>query len=242
MSEPRLTLRLPDGALRTVGVEAVVGRSRAATVVIADPRVSTVHAELSWRDGRFVALARGGRLTVDGQAAREVPLGIGSRILLCPGVALEVVDIEAAEVEGVPPTAGRAALTLSAGPDRVEIRAGAQAAPVLVLAGLPARLLGHLLAAGGPVPWDEAAATLWPDEAALRTRRAPLRADGWTAIDERRHRNRFDQVLAALRTQLEQVRPGRWVTLRQGVLAVELGTGDRCEGLTAPGGPDGPPR
>jgi hypothetical protein len=154
-----------------VGPEAIIGRSAVATVRIADPRVSTVHAEVSWRAEGPTLLARGGRRH-GGRAPR--------------GGA------------GADRRAGRASATIVAAP----------------------------LRAGGPVPWDALAGALWPDEAAIRARGATGAADDWTAVDERRWRNRFDQPLHALRRQLEPARGARTVTVRGGAVRLDVAPGD----------------
>ncbi len=228
MPEPRLVLLLPDGSSVTVQTEAILGRARLAEVRVSDPRVSTVHAELSWREGRFVVLARGGRVVVDGLRQAAAPVSVGSRIGLAPGVVLEVLDIHDGEAPGVPATAGRAALVLRACSEGVELWRQ-EPSPRATIEGLPGQLLTFLGQAGGPVPWGAAAGALWPPEAALRSARGPLRSDAWTPIDERRFRNRFDQVLATLRAQLDEVRPGRWIGMKQGEVSLELAPGDQFE-------------
>lgn len=227
MDEPRIDIRLPDGSVVGVGPEAVVGRGRVADVRVDDPRVCTVHAELSWRDGRFVILARGGRVLVDGAPVRDAPLAAGARITLAPGVDLEVADLRAGDAPSVPSTAGRDALAFSPCPAGVAVRVGADAEPRLVVDGLAGALLLALLRADGPLRWSALAAALWPEEGALRQTRAPARPDGWTAIDERRFRNRFDQLLASLRADLCQLRAAPWVVVRQGAVELELGLTDR---------------
>ncbi len=229
MSEPRVALRLPDGQVLEVGPEAVVGRSQAAEVRLADPRVSTVHAEISWRACGFVILARGGRVVVDGVPVPEAPLLPGARIVLVPGVAVEVVRVVSGEAPVIPRTAGREWLRWVCEGDLVRVHGGDEPEPRLEVDGLPGRLLVALLEAVEPRPWHELAAALWPDEGELRSRRDPSAADRWTAIDERRFRNRFDQVLAALRERLQRLPQERPVVLKQGALSLASGLQDRVE-------------
>ena len=234
MSEPRLSLRLPDGQVVEVGPEAVVGRSHVAEVRLADPRVSTVHAEVSWRDQGFVVIARGGRVVVDGNAVPEAPLWPGVRVVLVPGVALEVVDVRSGRAPVVPRTAGREGLRFVCRGGGVRIHAGDESLPRLELDGLPGRLLVALIEAGEARPWHALAAALWPEEGELRARPSSA-ADRWTAIDERRYRNRFDQVAAALRERLQRLPQDRPVVLRHGAMSFLVGPQDRVE-RSGPGG------
>ncbi len=229
MATPSLVLLLPGGRRVEVGTEAVLGRSPRADVLVDDPRVSTVHAEVSWRGDGYCVLARGGRVVVDGLAVATASLQEGSRITLAPGVTLEVVELRPGDAPAVPRTAGEDRLDVRGDATRVELRTGDTPDPRLVLDGLPARLLVLVATAPAPVPWDEAAGALWPDEGALRAARGPLRTGAWTAIDERRHRNRFDQVLAALRAQLATVRPTPVVVLKRGVLVACWEPRDRVQ-------------
>lgn len=90
-----VTLRLPNGELRTVGPGALVGRSFAADVRLDDGRISEAHAFLSLRGGHFVLFALRGRLRVHGRDALRVELHEGLAIELARGVALEVAQLAA---------------------------------------------------------------------------------------------------------------------------------------------------
>jgi hypothetical protein len=221
MDVPRLRLRLPDGRELVIGAEAVVGRAAIATVRIDDPRISTVHAEVSIRDGHYVILARGGRVLMDGVPVPEAQLQAGARVTLAPGVALEVLEVAVGAEAGIPRTKGRDRLTFHLG-EAVAIHLGDEPAPRLVVDGIAGRALAGLLSAPAGAAWDVHAAALWPEDAALRARRGPWKEGGWTPIDERRLRNRWDQLLASLRAQLEQVRTTRMITTRGGLAAIEL--------------------
>lgn len=229
-NEPELILTLPDGATTRAGPDMVIGRGRRADVRIDDPRVSSVHAEISWRDGGFVVLARGGRVVVDGQAVAEGRLSCGSRIQLVPGLSMEVQEIHTGEAPEVARTEGRDALRFVwVGVERVEVYRGDGPAPAGLVEGAAARLLSALVGAAEACPWDDLARALWPEDGQLRAQRGPLRSDVWTAIDERRFRNRFDQVLACLRRALALLRDRPMIELRQGRVALRLEITDRLE-------------
>ncbi|MFZ5479888.1 MAG: FHA domain-containing protein [Myxococcota bacterium] len=224
MSPPFVRLRGPDGVLHEVGPEAIVGRSSAAAVRVDDPRVSAVHAEISWRAEGFVMLARGGRLLCDGRGARAVVLASGQHVTLAPGVELVVLAVEGGSAPVVPPTAGRDRLRFVVEEARVRVFHGSEPEPAVDLLGLPARLLAAALArADRGAPWARIAEAMWPEDAAVRASAA------WTEVDERRFRNRWDQALASARRALAEVRDGEVLVQRHGVVFVELGPLDTVE-------------
>lgn len=227
-ASPRPTARIRwSGGEVTLASDALVGRSPVAALRIDDPRVSTVHAELSWRDAGLVLLARGGRLVVGGRATREVVLAPGLVVELAPGLSLEVVAVTGGGQAPVPPTAGRERLRFVLGPGFVSVGTGAE--PACELTGVPGRLVAALLAGPRERPWDALAEALWPDEGALRAAtRAGVSRD-WTDVDERRLRNRFDQHLRTLRKELAGLRGGSLVELQGGVVHLRLGPHDVIE-------------
>lgn len=224
MSSPFVRLRCPDGTEQTVGPECIVGRSGAAGLRVEDPRVSAVHAEISWRAEGFVLLARGGRLLLDGRGVRAVVLASGQRITLAPGVMLEVVRVEMGEAPVVPPTVGRDRLRFVVAESGVRVYRGADHAPEVELVGVPGRILGAVLAdRDRGSPWPRLAEAIWPEDAAIRA------AGGWTEVDERRFRNRWDQALTTVRRSLGGLREQEIVLQRHGLLFVELGPLDLVE-------------
>ena len=204
--------------------DAVIGRSSAAALRIDDPRVSTIHAELSWRAEGMVLLARGGRLLVHGRGVREVVLVCGLEVALAPGITLKVVEVTGGSDTPVPPTAGRERLRFLVGDGVVVVGSGNDESRSLT--GIPAQLLAALLHAGGWVPWERIAEELWPDEGAVRRSTLAGQSRAWTDVDERRLRNRFDQHLRSLRKELAPYRGGTLVEVQGGNVAVRLGPAD----------------
>jgi pSer/pThr/pTyr-binding forkhead associated (FHA) protein len=220
MTDPTATLVLPDGTVVRAGPDAIVGRSSHATVRVDDARVSTVHAELSWRAEGFVLIARGGRLAVGGRALREVVLSEGLEVALAPHVVLKVARIERGDAPVVAPTAGRERLRVTLGDD-VRISVVGDEAPLVHLVGVSARIVAELARRrGAGVAWDAIATAVWPEDGAIRS------TSGWTDTDERRLRNRWDQQLVSLRRQLEVVRGGDALSVRGGVVELRLASGD----------------
>lgn len=124
------------------------------------------------------------------------------------------VDIEtlaALETSPLLPTTQR--LRLVSRFDSVEVWCGDER--VLLLAGVPARLLAELLAFGGPVRWELLAESLWPQ--------ADLGRDVL--------RHRLDVALTRLRKRLAHVGVRRDLITahRTGQLELVLCPGDRCE-------------
>lgn len=237
MDLPHVRFRLPDGTQVAAAAHAVVGRSPIAAVRLDDPRVSTIHAEVSWRDDGLVLLARGGRLVVHGRAVRELLLEAGQQVVLVPGVVLDVVDVVEGAAAPIPPTAGRAALRWRVSEARVTVHRGDEAEPTVDATGTLARVLGEIVRAGeAGCPWDRAAERVWPEDGRIRerTRVSPGSTDDWTEADERRLRNRWDQQLMQVRKVLEPLRTGI-VEVRGGVVIVHVGLDDRVE--SAPVGP-----
>lgn len=222
MSLPRVLFELPDCNVVVADPDAIIGRSAAAQVRVDDPRVSTVHAELRWGPSGFVLIARGGRLLVDGRGAREVPLYPGLTISLAPGLLLGVRSIGGGAAPPVPSTAGRERLHFVVGETSVQIHADHDDEPLVVLIGSAATILRLLLARRGVgVPWDQVAEAAWPEDGAVRAAKL-----GWTDVDERRFRNRWDQRLVTLRRQIEPLRGGDLLVLRMGMVALRLGDDD----------------
>lgn len=201
MTAPHIRLLLPDGRRVALGPDAIVGRSRAATLRLDDPRVSTVHAELSWREAGPCLLARGGRLIVGGRAQAELPLAPGLRFGLAPGLEFLVEDVIEGPVDPTPPTLGRQGLRWRCSACAVELWMPGEAEPVS-FHGVPGRLLAACLDREAPAPWAEVAGELWPEDARIREGLAG--GTRWTEPDEARLRNRWDQVLRQLRQQLAQ--------------------------------------
>jgi hypothetical protein len=226
MSGPSARFQLPNGTEIEAGSDTIVGRSPVAAIRIDDARLSTVHAELSWRAGGFQLIARGGRLLVGGRGVREVTLTPGLAVDLVPGVSLRVLAVSAGSAPVVPPTAGRDRLRIVSGPN-VSITAGDLA---VTLSGVPARIVGHLLGHPRGAPWEDVARSVWPDEGALRaaTLAGTAGRDRWTDVDERRFRNRLDQQITATRRQLSAIRDGL-VLVQGGVVSLALAEGDVIE-------------
>lgn len=214
-------IRLPGGALVEAGPDAIIGRSPAAVIRLTDPRISTIHAELSWRPEGPCLIARGGRLRVAGRAAPTVPLQAGLRVELVPGVSLEVVEITVGEVEVIPPTTGRERLHWTIGPAEVTAALQGVDEPAVRLTGISARLAAALLEAEAAQSWDQIAAVVWPEDAALRSQ-----PQAWLAVDERRLRNRWDQALRQLRQQLAPLRTDTVIEVGGGTVAIRLHRGD----------------
>lgn len=86
----------------------LIGRSSTAALCIDDPRVSEVHAYLSLRGGQLVLLALRGRLGVEGQVVRRVPLRGGLQVDLARDFSLQIVSVHlpnrvlALEGDGLP--------------------------------------------------------------------------------------------------------------------------------------------
>ncbi len=224
---PLVRFRLPDDTLREAGPDALLGRSPLAAVRVDDPRVATVHAELSWRAAGFVLLARGGPLFVGGRPVAEATLSLGMEIALAPGQVLRVEQIVDGRAPVVPPTAGRERLVFRVRERVVEV--GAPDGPPVEVAGRSAAILTALLAADGPVTWERLAEAAWPEDGALRS--ATTRGDltggsAWTPVDERRFRNRWDHQLAALRRQLEPFRCGGLLRMLHGMVELRAQPSD----------------
>lgn len=89
---------------------------------------------------------------------------------------------------------------------------------------MPARVLAVALAhVERGAPWASIAEATWPDDAALRS------GPGWTDVDERRLRNRWDQALASARRVLAEVGRQELLVQRQGMVFVALGPLDVVE-------------
>lgn len=225
MAQPTVQLQLPDGRRCTVGPDAIVGRSTVAQVRIDDPRLSTVHAEISWRAEGFVLIARGGRITVDRRGVREVHLTPGLRLALAPGVELVVLAVDEGLAPVVPRTAGRDRLRFTIGEDVVTIFAGSGSEPVAQLVGLASRVAAALLRERAGLAWDRVAEEVWPEDGEIRRGRR-----GWTDVDERRFRNRWDQQLGCLRRVLAPIRDGELLIVHHGLVELRLGPDDHVEG------------
>lgn len=200
-----------------VEADGVIGRGPLASLRVDDPRVSTIHAELSWRNGGPTLIARGGRLLRNGRPSREVLVSPGVEIALAPGVEVVAVEVRGAPVAPTPPTAGRERLTFEIGEHGVDILAGGERAARLV--GVPGRLLALVLQ-DGAAPWDRLAEALWPEEGTLRRATAEGRSTEWCEVDERRLRNRFDQHLCTLRREVQSLRGGTMLEMVGGELSV----------------------
>lgn len=209
--------RLADGTLREVGPAAVFGRGPAAHLRIDDPRVSTVHAELSWRPEGLTLLARGGRLRVDGRGVLQVLVTPGLRVELAPGLVLEAVTVERCADQVVPDTDGRRTRRYAVGETSTVVFDPDLPPQGWLLGGVAGHLLASLVRAGERgEAWDVLACRLWPDDARIRATPA------WTSIDERRLRNRFDQHLRMLRLQLDGLKAPPAVEVTGGVVRVHI--------------------
>lgn len=186
--------------------------------------MSAVHAEISWRAEGFVLLARGGRLVVDGRGVRALVLDVGRRVALAPGLVLDVLAITPGEAEPTPPTLGRDRLRFVTGPVSVRVYRGTDTHPEAELLGVQGRLLGHALTQlDRGAPWASAAGAIWPEDAVIRE------SGGWTEVDERRFRNRWDQALVSTRRTLAELGRPEMILQRQGFVFVELGPLDTVD-------------
>ncbi|MDP2313770.1 MAG: hypothetical protein Q8P41_12755 [Pseudomonadota bacterium] len=231
MATPSVRFRLPDGRSVRVGPDALVGRSPAAVVRVEDPRVSTIHAELSWRETGFVLLARGGRLLVGGRPRAEVPLAVGMEIVLAPGLTLSVDDLTSGDAPVIPSTAGRERLTFEVEEHRVIVKGPGNVA--VEIAGRGAAILRILLDDRSALAWDGVAERAWPEDGGLRAASTAAIAAGtrlgpgaWTEVDERRFRNRWDQQVVLLRRTLEPLRNGQLLRVQAGLVELVLHGGD----------------
>lgn len=207
-----------------MGPDTLVGRSALAGARVDDPRVSAIHAEISWRAEGFVMLARGGRLVVDGRGVRAVVLLPGQRITLAPGLHLDVIGIAPGDAEVVPATVGRDRLRFTVDRGCVRAYQGSETAPAIELLGVPGRLLATALGRlDRGTPWAEIAEAMWPEDAGVRA------TAGWTDVDERRFRNRWDQALVTARRALAGLGRQDLLVQRQGLVFVELGPSDSVE-------------
>lgn len=106
---PSANLTLPSGDVALVTVGDIIGRSRTASVLIDDPRVSVAHAMIDLRNGRTCLLRLRRSLYVDAREVSSVTLKPGIRISLSPDdeVAVTVQSVQtpthALTLEGVLP-------------------------------------------------------------------------------------------------------------------------------------------
>lgn len=87
------TLRGPDGRIHELVPGDIIGRLHTAALAVDDGRVSEAHAMLSLRDGAMRLMALRGVFALDAGPLEELVLDAGQRILLAPGVALDVLDV-----------------------------------------------------------------------------------------------------------------------------------------------------
>jgi hypothetical protein len=111
MSRPHVVVRIHDGSTVTIAPGAMIGRSRAAALWLADPRISEVHATVSLRGDALHLLATRTPFVVDGVPTDDVVLERGLVVHLVDGVTLEVERVD------LPSTV--VALRLAAMPPRV---------------------------------------------------------------------------------------------------------------------------
>lgn len=225
VSEGRVVLRRPDGALVSLGPGDLVGRSVHAALRLDDPRVSSVHAELRSSAAGASLRALGGLLQVGDSPRREVRLEPGLRFAVGP-VELLVVRVEPGG-EGLAPTLDRDTVWFVVSRGLVEVHRQDDPGPPLEIGGLAGRLLGRMLVRRGrPRDWDALAAELWPAEARRRAA-----GERWSEVDERRLRNRFDQALVRVRAACASVRGPQFVVMADGKARLEVLSGDRVDVL-----------
>lgn len=293
MDTATVVLRLPDGAMVTLGHGDLIGRLESAALHLDDPRVSEAHAMVSLRGASIKLLALRGRIAVDGYPLRDVELTAGLVVQLAPDFSLVVERVVLPEevlgisVDGAPvrvvtsvcsvvgdglkvgylpealawvwPAGNTFVLRPRDGEDdvltlggRVEVggvrlsvcaidmgrgrsfattdhgldpdvpvplelvahytsvhirRVGAR---TLVIAGLAARILSELIAAGVPMPWAALAGEIWP------------------GVPEQDLRARWDVTVSRLRKKLvvAGLRQDLVRSDRHGNLELCLGPGD----------------
>ena len=92
-SHATVTLRTPDGEEHALIHGDVIGRLHTAALHLDDGRVSEAHALVSLRDGGLRLLSLRGVFSVDGRTVDDLKLQAGQRVLLAPGLALEVTEV-----------------------------------------------------------------------------------------------------------------------------------------------------
>jgi len=125
--QPTVRIRTADGVAHTLSPGDLIGRVRSAALLIDDARVSEAHALVSLRGQSLKLLALRGVFAVDGKPLAEVDLKPGLRVLLAPGVALDIeavalpASVLAIEGDGLVRTllSGVSSLTLSPRPNLV---------------------------------------------------------------------------------------------------------------------------
>jgi hypothetical protein len=201
MAHPCVTFALPDARLATAGAGATIGRSNRASIRIDGPGIAAFHARIAPDAAGLILEAMDG----------PVP-----PVALAPGAVLEI-GAERLAVHALrdPPD-----LVFRSGWGRFSV--GANGDGVLrEITGLAGTIGSALLAARAPIQWEQLAEKLWPDDAAIRRTQ-----DGWTDVDERRFRNRWDQQLATLRAFADDLRPGGLVRVVAGAVDLALRPGD----------------
>lgn len=87
---PTVTLTLPDGTRRALIPGDIIGRMVTADLCLDDPRVSEAHALVTLRGGALQLLALRGRFSVGDGPVTEATLRAGQRLILAPGLSLDV--------------------------------------------------------------------------------------------------------------------------------------------------------
>lgn len=196
-----LSLRIDDGSeMVPTGVTSLVGAPELRLVSGYKPDAVAVLWE---EDGQW-------RQRIQGQAERDLILGaqpVGAHTLHCSVRPLEQVPGDATrQLGGV-----AAPLVLVNHHDSVQLHREGQE-PVTVT-GNPARIIGELVAFGGPVEWETLAKEIWGEGPTHRLRR------------------NLDQTLLRLRRKLEagRIRPDLVRSDGKGKLELVLADGDRLD-------------
>lgn len=227
MSGRVVVRRLPDGAPVELPAAASIGCAEWAKLRIVEPHISGSHAEISPREGGITLIACRGDVRVDGRSVKEALVEQRQRWWFAPGIEYEVLDV----VPEVPEKAvKKTAPDFSGAIAYRAIATGVRAAtPVgqVQLGFKAAKLLRMLLeSADRCVPWDEVAAALWPEDAALRQRD---RRD-WDRNDlESGYKNRLHGQVRDLNDKLQGLRGERMVRFENLLVTLAWREGDSFE-------------
>ncbi len=198
-----VTFELPGQVRTTAGPGGTLGRSNRASIRLAGTGIAAWHARIEELGGVLVLRPMDGAIRIRGVTRREIELR--------PPIVLGIGDCPIAVVSVGEPPEG---LLLQGGWGRFSV--GVEGDGVhREITGLAGTLGSALLRSNAPVPWEQLAERLWPDDAALRRR-----AVDWTEVDERRFRNRWDRQIATLRAFADDLRPGGLVRVENGGVAL----------------------
>jgi hypothetical protein len=116
---------LPDESRATLRHGSIIGRLRAASICIPDPRISEAHAMVSLRGRAVRLLGLRGRFYVDGRTCSEVDLSAGMAVHLARDLALRILEVRVPErvpalrAEGMPEQTLLGLTSIHASPPRL---------------------------------------------------------------------------------------------------------------------------